>query len=153
MSYRRANGFTLLEMLITATVLLILASAVVPMAKNSLKRQKELELRRSLREMRLAIDQYKNLVDQQKVKAPAQENYGYPESLQILVDGVPLMGKTSKMRLLRRIPVDPFTGQAQWGQRSVTDDSTSTSWGGNGVYDIYSTTSGTGMNGIAYREW
>jgi general secretion pathway protein G len=149
----RARGFTLLEMLITVTVLLILASAVVPMAKNGLRRQKELELRRSLREVRLAIDAYKAQVDQQKIKPPSLENNGYPESLEILVEGAPMMGKTLKVRFLRRIPVDPFLGKAEWGMRSIADEPDSTSWGGGNVFDIYSMTSGTGMNGIPYREW
>jgi len=142
-----------MEMIITATVLLILASAVVPMAKNGIKRQKELELRRDLREMRYAIDAYKQAVEQQKVKAPPIENAGYPESLDILVEGVPAMGKTAKVRFLRRIPVDPFTGQQEWGFRSVTDDADSTSWGGSSVFDVYSLSRGTGFNGIPYKKW
>lgn len=149
----RARGFTLLEMLTTVTVLLILASAVVPMAKNGVRRQKELELRRSLREVRLAIDSYKTQVDQQKIKAPPLENNGYPESLEILVEGAPMMGKTLKMRFLRRIPVDPFLGKAEWGLRSIADEPDSTSWGGGNVFDLYSMAPGTGMNGIPYREW
>lgn len=149
----RARGFTLLEMITTVTVLLILASAVVPMAKNGIRRQKELELRRSLREVRLAIDSYKTMADQQKIKPPPLENNGYPESLEILVEGAPLMGKTLKMRFLRRIPVDPFLGKAEWGLRSIADEPDSTSWGGGNVFDIYSMAPGTGMNGIPYREW
>jgi general secretion pathway protein G len=147
------RGFTLLEMLVTATVLLILASAVMPMARNGIRRQKELELRRDLREMRTAIDQYKSMVDQQKIKPPAPENNGYPESLEKLVEGETLTGKTSKMRFLRRIPVDPFTNKAEWGMRSITDDPTSTGWSGGNVYDVYSLAPGNGSNGIAYREW
>jgi general secretion pathway protein G len=149
----RARGFTLLEMLTTLTVLLILASAVVPMAKNGIRRQKELELHRALREMRMAIDAYKTQVDQQKIKAPPLENNGYPESLDILVEGAPMMGKTAKMRFLRRIPVDPFLGKAQWGLRAVTDEPDSTSWGGGSVFDVYSEAQGTGLNGVPYREW
>jgi general secretion pathway protein G len=149
----RKRGFTLLEMLTTLTVLLILASAVVPMAKNGVRRQKELELRRSLREMRVAIDIYKSMADQQKIKAPPIENNGYPESLDVLVEGVPLMGKTLKMRFLRRIPVDPFLGKAEWGLRSVSDEPDSTSWGGGSVFDVYSQAPGAGMNGIPYKDW
>jgi general secretion pathway protein G len=150
---RTQRGFTLLEMLVTATVLLILASAVTPLARNGIRRQKELELRRDLREMRTAIDQYKSMVDQQKIKPPAPENNGYPESLEKLVEGETLTGKTNKMRFLRRIPVDPFTNKAEWGMRSITDDPTSTGWGGGNVYDVYSLAPGNGSNGIAYREW
>lgn len=143
----------MLEMLVTATVLLILASAVMPMARNGIRREKELELHRDLREMRQAIDNFKAQVDQQKIKPPPPENNGYPESLEILVDGETMTGKTAKMRFLRRIPVDPFTNKAEWGLRSVTDDPTSTSWGGGSVYDVYSLAPGTGSNGIPYKEW
>ena len=140
-------------MLVTATVLFILASAVMPMARNGIRRQKELELRRDLRELRNAIDDYKTKVDQQKIKAPPPENNGYPESLEKLVEGETMMGKTTKMRFLRRIPVDPFTNKADWGKRSITDDPTSTGWGGGNVYDVYSLAPGTGSNEIPYKEW
>ncbi len=150
----RQSGFTLLELVVTATVLLILASVTVPLARNGLKREKELELRRDLREMRLAIDEYKKQVDQQKIKAPPAEANGYPESLDVLVEGVPAAGSLSKkVRFLRRIPVDPFTGKAEWGLRNTNDDANSSSWGGGHVYDVYSLAPGTGMNGIPYREW
>ncbi len=151
---RRARGFTLLEMIVTATVLVILASAVVPMAKNGLKRQRELELRRALREMRTAIDNYKAAAEQQRIKAPPPENMGYPENLDVLVDGVEVTGRaTGKLRFLRRIPVDPMTGKPEWGRRSTNDDPKSTSWGGGHVFDVYSTSEGVGMNGIPYKEW
>ncbi|HNX30275.1 MAG TPA: type II secretion system protein [Holophaga sp.] len=150
---RGRRGFTLLEMIVTVTVLLILASAVVPMARNGVRREKELALRRSLREMRLAIDAYKTMADQQKIQMPAPENNGYPESLEVLVEGVPMTGKTLKTRFLRRIPVDPFLGRAQWGFRSITDDPDSTSWSGGNVFDVYSLAPGKGMNGLPYREW
>lgn len=151
---KRQGGFTLLEMVVTATVLLILASAVVPLARNGLKRQQELELRRSLREMRLAIDDYKKQAEQQKIKAPPVDANFYPENLELLVEGVPATGSTTRrVRFLRRIPLDPFTGKAEWGLRSTSDDANSTSWGGGHVYDVYSLSQGTGMNGIPYREW
>ncbi|WP_243322100.1 MULTISPECIES: type II secretion system protein [Geothrix] len=150
----RQGGFTLLELVVTATVLLILASVTVPLARNGLKREKELELHRDLREMRLAIDEYKKQADQQKIKAPPAEANGYPESLEVLVEGVPAAGSLSrKVRFLRRIPVDPFTGKAEWGLRNTNDDANSSSWGGGHVYDVYSLAPGTGMNGIPYREW
>jgi len=151
---KRQGGFTLLELVVTATILVILASVVVPLAKNGLKRQQELELRRDLREMRMAIDEYKKQAEQQKIKAPPADANFYPESLEILVEGVPAAGSASrKVRFLRRIPVDPFTGKAEWGMRSTADDANSTSWGGGHVYDVYSLSQGTGMNGIPYREW
>ena len=147
-------AFTLMELVITCTVLLILASAVIPMAKNGIKRQKELELRRDLREMRLAIDAYKLAVEQQKIKPPPVENMGYPESLDILVEGAQASGSLSgKFRFLRRIPVDPFTGHTDWGLRSINDEPTSTSWGGGNVFDVYTQAKGTGMNNISYRDW
>ncbi|HWQ10237.1 MAG TPA: prepilin-type N-terminal cleavage/methylation domain-containing protein [Holophaga sp.] len=149
----RARGFTLLEMLTTLTVLLILASAVVPMAKKGIRREKELELRRDLREMRQAIDAYKAAVEQLKIQAPPLENNGYPASLDILVEGAPVMNKSTKMRFLRGIPVDPFVGKAEWGLRSLSDDPDATSWGGGSVFDVYSTAQGKGMNGIPYRDW
>ncbi|GLH74606.1 type II secretion system pseudopilin PulG [Geothrix limicola] len=150
----RQRGFTLLELVVTATVLMILASVVVPLARNGLKRQQEIELRRDLREMRAAIDDYKRQAEQQKIKAPPAEANFYPESLEILVEGVPAAGSLNrKVKFLRRIPVDPFTGKAEWGLRNTNDDPTSTSWGGGHVYDVYSLSQGTGMNGIPYREW
>lgn len=150
---RWQRGFTLLEVLVTATVLIILASAVMPMARNGIRRQKELELRRELREIRMAIDDYKTKADQQKIKAPAPENNGYPESLELLVEGVPMTGSTRKIRFLRRIPVDPFTSKAEWGMRSISDDPAATGWGGGNVYDVYSLASGKGSNGIPYKDW
>jgi general secretion pathway protein G len=149
----RQRGFTLLEMLVTATVLLILASAVIPMAKNGVRRQRELELRRDLREMRMAIDSYKAAAEANKIKAPPPENNGYPESLEILVEGVPVTGKAAKVRFLRRIPVDPFTRKAEWGMRAMGDDPTSSSWGGGNVFDVYSLAEGKGSNEIPYRQW
>ncbi|MDP1831524.1 MAG: type II secretion system protein [Geothrix sp.] len=151
---KRQGGFTLLELVVTATVLMILASAVIPLARNGLKRQQELELRRSLREMRTAIDDYKKQAEQQKIKAPPADANFYPESLELLVEGAPATGSASrKIRFLRRIPVDPLTGKAEWGLRNTNDDANSTSWGGTHVYDVYSLSQGTGMNGIPYREW
>jgi len=147
-------GFTLMELLITATVLMILASAVVPMARNGIQRQKEIELRRALREMRTAIDDYKVAVDQQKIKPPPSEAMGYPPTLEELVEGVPMTGRlTGRMRFLRRVPVDPLTGRAEWGLRSVNDEPTSATWGGGSVFDVYSQAHGSGMNGKAYRDW
>lgn len=150
----KTAGFTLLELLVTATVLLILASVTVPMVKNGIQREKEIELRRDLREMRRAIDAYKQAAEQQKIRAPAPEDNFYPESLEMLVEGVQATGNTHrKIHFLRRIPVDPFTGKAEWGLRNSNDDPDSTSWGGGHVYDVYSLASGTGMNGIPYKDW
>jgi general secretion pathway protein G len=149
----RSLGFTLLEMLVTATVLAILASAVIPMARNGVRRERELELRRELRELRGALDAYKAAADGNKIKGPPPENLGYPESLDVLVEGVAVTGKNAKIRFLRRIPVDPFTNKAEWGMRSLQDDATSSSWGGGNVFDVYSLAQGKGSNEIPYRQW
>ena len=148
------RGFTLMELLVTATVLLVLASATIPLARNSIRRQKELELMRDLREMRQAIDAFRADAQQQKVKAPPAEANFCPESLEQLVEGVAVTGSaTRKMKYLRRIPIDPFTGKAEWGLRNTSDDPKSTSWGGGHVWDVYSNAQGEGVNGIPYREW
>ena len=150
MQYRRQRGFTLLEMIVATTVLLILMGAAVPVAKLSTKRQKETELRRDLWEMRAAIDRYKEYADrnafQQKV-----DSQGYPPDLDTLVKGVDIQGK--KIRFLRRIPVDPMTGKNEWGMRSMQDDSTSDSWGGQNVFDVYTKSEGTGLDGTKYKDW
>jgi general secretion pathway protein G len=148
------RGFTLLELLVTATVLLVLASVTVPLVRNGMRRQKELELRRDLREMRTAIDAFRLDAQQQKIKAPPAEANFCPESLEQLVEGVPATGSASrKLKYLRRIPIDPFTGKAEWGMRNTSDDPKSSSWGGGHVWDVYSLAQGEGMNGIPYREW
>ena len=154
MNIPNAKGFTLLELVITATVLLILASASVPLVKNGIRRDKELELSRNLREIRLAIDEYRKAAEFQKIKSPATENNLCPSTLEELVEGVAATGSTSKkIKFLRRIPVDPFTGKAEWGLRSTSDDPQSRSWGGGHIYDVYSLAPGTGLNGIPYTDW
>ncbi len=142
-----------MEMLVTATVLAIVASAVVPITKNAVRRQKEVELRRSLREIRLAIDNYKALADQRKIEAPPPENNGYPPTLEILVEGANTDKPGVKARFLRRLPVDPFTNKKEWGMRSITDEVDSFSWGGGNVFDVYSLSDGVGSNGVPYKEW
>jgi general secretion pathway protein G len=150
MQYRRQRGFTLLEMIVATTILLILMGAAVPVAKLSTKRQKETELRRDLWEMRAAIDRYKEYADrnafQQKV-----DSQGYPPDLDTLVKGVDIQGK--KIRFLRRIPVDPMTGKNEWGMRSMQDDPTSDSWGGQNVFDVYTKSDGEGLDGTKYKDW
>ena len=150
MQYRRQRGFTLLEMIVATTILLILMGAAVPVAKLSTKRQKETELRRDLWEMRAAIDRYKEYADrnafQQKV-----DSQGYPPDLETLVKGVDIQGK--KVRFLRRVPVDPMTGKTEWGMRSMQDDPTSDSWGGQNVFDIYTKSDSTGLDGTKYKDW
>src|SRR5436305_915945 len=148
--YRAQRGVTILELIIAITILLVLMGAAVPVARLSIKRQKETELRRDLWEMRTAIDRYKDAADrnafQQKVGTE-----GYPPDLDTLVKGVDVQGK--KIRFLRRIPVDPMTGNTEWAMRSMQDDPTSDSWGGQNVFDIYTKADGTGLDGTKYKDW
>jgi general secretion pathway protein G len=151
------GGFTFVEALIVTVIVLILASAALPLTKITIQRQKETELRRVLREMRTAIDRYKDAADTGRI--PATEirtgSEGYPPSLEILVEGVELAGDASgrKLKLLRRIPIDPMTGEAEWGMRSYQDRSDATSWGGQNVYDVFSVSEGTAIDGTKYRDW
>jgi general secretion pathway protein G len=147
------RGFTLMEVLVTATVLAILASALVPLARNGVRRQQELELRRELRVLRTAIDTYKAATDGNKIKGPPPGNNGYPEDLDTLVEGVPAVGRNAKVRFLRRIPLDPLTGKAEWGLRAMGDEPDASGWGGGNVFDVHSLAPGKGSNGIPYREW
>jgi general secretion pathway protein G len=154
---RDCQGLTFVEVLVVTVMLLILASAALPLTKVTLQRQKEAELRRALRDMRTAIDQYKDAVDSGAI--PATEvragSEGYPPSLEVLVEGVPMAGDASgkELKLLRRIPIDPMTGEAEWRFRSYQDRADATFWGGQNVYDVYSTSEGTALDGSRYRDW
>ncbi len=153
---RRARGFTLLELILTIAVLSIITAAAIPIARNAVQRQREVELRRALRELRTAIDRYKRAYDAGILSRleTAAETEGYPPNLDVLVDGVPLAGSPDrKIRFLRRIPVDPMTGRAEWGLRSTQDEPTARSWGGQNVFDVYSLSEGTALDGTRYREW
>ncbi len=151
---RGPAGFTYIELMVAATILAILASAALPMVRLSVKRKKEIQLRRSLREMRTAIDRYKDMADRGVIPRGPSESMGYPEDLETMVKGVRLLGTLSqKMKFLRRIPVDPMTGEMEWGLRSVQDDPESTTWGGQNVYDVYSLSEATGIDGTPYSEW
>jgi general secretion pathway protein G len=151
------RGFTFIELVIVSTIVLILASAVQPLAKVTITRQKEVELRRSLREMRDAIDKFKDAADAQMI--PPTElragGEGYPPDLETLVEGVSVVGDATgrKLKFLRRIPKDPMTGETEWGLRSYQDRPDSTSWGGQNVYDVYSLATGTALDGSKYNEW
>ena len=147
------SGFTLLEMLVALTLLMILASAVMPLAKNKISRQRELELRRGLRTMRLAIDDYKRHVDKKKITPTSMYSYGYPERLESLLEEHTVLDTGAKIRFMRKVPVDPFTHQPLWGLRSISDSPNSFNWGGGNVYDVYSLAPGIGSDGIPYREW
>ena len=142
---------TLLELIIACTILLILASAAEPMIRITIVRSREAELHRDLREIRNAIDHYKDMADSMAIRTELTSN-GYPPDLDTLVNGVTVAGN-KKVRFLRRIPVDPMTGQREWGLRSVQDDPDSTSWGGDNVFDVYSKSQGTALDGSKYADW
>ena len=147
---RKERGITILELIIAITILLVLMGAAVPVARLSIKRQKETELRRDLWEMRAAIDRYKDAADRNAFQIKVGTE-GYPPDMDTLVKGVDVQGK--KLRFLRRIPVDPMTGNTDWGLRSMQDDPTSESWGGQNVFDVYSKSNGTGLDGTKYKDW
>jgi len=144
------RGFTLVEMIAAITILMILTGLAVPLARVTIKRERERELRHDLWEMRDAIDRYKDAADRGGFQIKV-ESYGYPPDLQTLVDGVDVNGK--KLRFLRHIPIDPMTGNAEWGMRSMQDDPTSDSWDGNNVFDVYTKSTGTGLDGTKYKDW
>jgi general secretion pathway protein G len=144
-------GMTLLELIIACTVLMILASAAEPLIRITIVRSREAELHRSLREIRNAIDRYKDMADTLAFRTEVGSN-GYPPDLDTLVTGVTIAGN-KKVRFLRRIPVDPMTGQREWGMRSVQDDPDSTSWGGGNVFDVFSKSQGTALDGSKYSDW
>lgn len=154
-SRRRGQaGVTFLEVMITIAILLILASAAIPVARTAIKRQRELELRAALREVRNAIDLYKKYSDQGLIQQEGLETEGYPKDLESLVEGVKQVGTIDKkVRFLRRIPKDPMTNTYEWGLRSLQDDPNSLSWGRQNVFDLYTTSEGTGLDGTPYSQW
>jgi len=146
----REAGLTLVELIVVVAILSVLATAAVPIARFQVKREKERELRRDLWEMRAAIDRYKDAADKGAFQVKA-DSLGYPPDLDTLVKGVDVQGK--KVRFLRRIPVDPMTGTAEWGMRSNQDDPDSDSFGGQNVFDVYSKSQNTAMDGTKYSTW
>jgi general secretion pathway protein G len=151
------RGYTFIELLIVTTILLILASTVMPLTQVVSQRQRETELRRALREMRTAIDAFKNAVDLGMIPTTELEpgNEGYPPSLEILVEGISAANDATgrQLRFLRRVPIDPTTGGTDWGLRSYQDSPTSTSWGGQNVFDVYTGSGGTALDGTNYTDW
>jgi len=150
--HRRQRGYTLAELVMVAALIALLSTIVLPVAKFTVKRRKEADLRLALRQMRTAIDEHKRLSDQGMIPVKLGGE-GYPESLEVLVEGVDLVGQERRQRFLRRIPVDPMTGEAEWGLRSYQDEPDSTSWGGQNVYDVYSLSDGTALDGTEYKDW
>jgi len=153
LSTRGQAGYTLAELVMVAAVMVILAGAALPAVKFTARRTKEMELRHDLRTMREAIDTYKRYSDMGLLPVDVGTE-GYPAELEDLVEGVEIAGQIDrKLKLLRRIPVDPMTGEAEWGMRSFQDEPDSDSWGGENIFDVYSLSSGVGLNGVPYREW
>ena len=154
---RTSPGYTFIELVVATAVMMVLASAALPIARVSIRRQKEVELRRSLREMRTALDDFKRWADAGRISTMGvsirRENY--PPSLEVLVEGVPFNNDASDRRkkFLRRIPVDPMTGRADWGLRAYTDAPDTATWGGESVFDVYSKAPGRGLDGTHYRDW
>ncbi len=155
-----SSGFTLLELIIVITILSVLTAAAIPMVRNSVRREREMELRFALRQIRQAIDRYKEYRDRyQDAAIPIEWKTptGYPKELKVLVEGfIPAntVGLTgNRVRFIRRLPVDPMTGNAEWGMRSYKDAPDSTSWGEEDVFDVYSTSDGTALNGTKYKDW
>ena len=155
---RTDRGFTFIELLVVTTILLILAATVLPLAQVTAQRQREVELRRALREMRTAIDRFKDAADTQRIASTQlePENQGYPPDLETLVEGISAGqpgASDLKLKFLRRIPIDPMTNSMDWGLRSFQDDADSTSWGGENVFDVYSTSDATALDGTRYSDW
>ena len=148
------RGLTLVELIVAFTILITLSAMALPMARYKVRREKERDLRVALREIRTAIDKYKDMAEQQQLGQTKLGSENYPETLEILVEGVKVPGpQDKKIRFLRRLPRDPFTGNTDWGRRSVQDDPKSQSWGGQNVFDVYSKTLEKAPDGTAYSDW
>jgi general secretion pathway protein G len=147
---QRQSGMTLVELIVAIAIMAILACGVLPISRTVVKREREKELRAALWQMRDAIDRYKDYADRgaMQIKLDSQ---GYPPDLDELVKGVDINGK--KIRFLRRIPMDPMTHTKEWGLRSMQDDPASDSWGGQAVFDVYTKSTGTALDGTKYADW
>jgi general secretion pathway protein G len=152
---RGQAGLSLIELIVAFSILALLSTMAVPLARYKVRRDKERELRWALREIHSAIDKYKDASDMGKLGEKGKiGSEGYPEKLEVLVEGVKMQGQTDKkIRFLRRIPIDPFTKKAEWGLRSTQDDPDSTSWGGQNVFAVYSKTTEKAADGTPYSEW
>ncbi len=153
---RRKNqrGLTLVELIVAFTIMLILATMAVPLARYKVRRDKERELRWALRQMRTAIDKYKDAADANLLGQQEIGTEGYPKTLEILVEGVEAAGSVeTKYKFLRRVPVDPMTDSIDWGMRSVQDEPDSMAWGGQNVFDVFTKSTETASNGTPYSEW
>jgi general secretion pathway protein G len=154
------SGLTLVELIVAFSILLILTTMALPTARHQVQRQREKDLLRDLQEMRTAIDRYKDMCDSGKIQSASPDAYCYPATLESLVEGVKLNNTitgsgqgTGKVRFLRRIPKDPFTDNNDWGKRAMQDDPTSTSWGGQNVFDVYTKSTDKAADGTSYSDW
>lgn len=154
---RSQRGMTLVELIVAFTILALLTTMAVPLARSRVRRERERDLRYALREIHTAIDKYKDMADEGKLGQQNAAKEGYPETLEILVEGVKVNGQGTEgekvIRFLRRIPKDPFTGKPEWGLRSTQDDPKSTAWGGQNVFAVYSKTMEKAADGTPYSEW
>jgi general secretion pathway protein G len=146
----KSRGFTLVELIVATTLLLVLTSMALPLARVVIKRERERDLRRALWQMRDGIDRYKDAADKGAFQIKAGSE-GYPPDLKTLVDGIDVGGK--KLKFLRRIPIDPMTGNTDWGMRSIQDDPDSNSWGGDNVFDVFTKSQGTALDDTLYKDW
>jgi general secretion pathway protein G len=157
MTDRRERGYTFIELLVVSAIVMLLASAIMPLARVTATRQREAELRRALRELRTAIDRYKDAADAQQIASLEIKvgSEGYPADLQVLVDGVAIQNDATgrKLKFLRRVPVDPMTHSTDWGKRSYQDNPDASRWGGQNVFDVYTKFEGTELDGTKYRDW
>lgn len=151
------RGYTFIELMVVSAIVMLLASAAMPLARVTATRQREAELRRALREVRTAIDKYKDAADSQQIGSLEIKlgSEGYPADLQVLVDGVAVQNDATgrKLKFLRHVPVDPMTHSTEWGLRSYQDEPDATRWGGQNVFDIYTKFEGTALDGTKYRDW
>jgi general secretion pathway protein G len=146
----KSRGFTLIELIVATTLLLVLTSMALPLARVVFKRERERDLRRALWQIRDGIDRYKDAADRGAFQIKAGSE-GYPPDLKTLVDGIDVGGK--KLKFLRRIPIDPMTGNTDWGMRSIQDDPDSDSWGGDNVFDVFTKSQGTALDDTLYKDW
>jgi general secretion pathway protein G len=148
-----SKGLTLIEILITIVIIGILASIVMPLSRMTVKRTKEVELRRNLRVIRDALDEYKRYATEKKISVEIDSS-GYPKNLEALVEGAELVGQQGKKKkFLRRIPIDTITNSTEWGMRCYEDEPDATNWCGKDVFDIFSKSEDTALDGIKYKEW
>ena len=154
MRRKRQGGLTLVELIVAFTIMMVLTSMAVPLARYKVQRDKERDLEYALRAVRTAIDKFKDDMDTQKIGPAKLDSDNYPESLQQLVDGIKATGAVDKkIRYLRRIPKDPMTNSYEWGLRSTRDDPDSQSWGGQNVFDVYTKSMDKGRDGTPYSQW